>query len=90
MIVLFSLKHRRERMAGRLKGILEIYGKGSGQLVNRDKSAIFFSKNCVGDKKYEVAECLNIPNEALAEKYLGLPTTRVKNLIGWANRLGDL
>jgi hypothetical protein len=26
---------------------LEVYHYGSGQLVNRDKSAMFFSKNCL-------------------------------------------
>ena len=32
--------------ANRLMGILDKYRSGSGQMVNREKSAIFFSKNC--------------------------------------------
>jgi hypothetical protein len=33
-----------QRGAEQLKEILEAYGRGSGQLVNRDKPAIFYSK----------------------------------------------
>jgi hypothetical protein len=43
--------------------------------VNKDKSAVFFSDNCEQDVKREVHETLQIPTEALGEKYLGLPTT---------------
>ena len=35
-----------QRGAARIRDILDIYSKGSGQLVNRDKSKIFFSNNC--------------------------------------------
>jgi hypothetical protein len=63
-----------QRGADRLKNILDIYSKGSGQMINRDKSAIFFSKNCSNDSKVEVRNRLDIHREALAEKYLGLPT----------------
>jgi hypothetical protein len=53
---------------------LDNYNKGSGQLVNKQKSAIFFSPNCQQDCKVEVHSSLQIPQEALGEKYLGLPT----------------
>lgn len=46
-----------------------------GQLVNSQKSAVFFSSNCVDVMKHEVHECLQINTEALGEKYLGLPTS---------------
>ena len=90
-----------QRGADRLREILEIYNRGSGQLVNRDKSAIFFSENCSSESKEEFRNHLDIHREALAEKYLGLPTsvgrttnevfeylpTRVKGLIGsWSGR----
>jgi hypothetical protein len=70
-------------------------------MVNRDKSAVFFSSNCSDDMKVEVRQALNIETKALAEKYLGLPTalgrsttelfefmpTRIKNVIGtWSGR----
>lgn len=64
-----------QRGAVRLQQILHIYSQGSGQLVNKEKFAIFFSQNCDDNMKKEVLETLDIPNEALAEKYLGLPTT---------------
>lgn len=57
----------------RLQQVLDIYSRGLGQLVNRDKSAVFFSHNCTDDMKNVVRQTLNIDKEALAEKYLGLP-----------------
>lgn len=57
-----------------LQEVLEIYSRGSGQLVNREKSVVFFSRNCTDDMKLEVRQTLNIEQEALTEKYLGLPT----------------
>lgn len=35
---------------------------------------MFFSENCGQDAKQEVHDALQIPTEALGEKYLGLPT----------------
>jgi len=61
------------RGAERLNAILEAYNKGSSQMVNRDKSAIFFSSNYKEEDKKEVFECLKITKEALEERYLGLP-----------------
>jgi hypothetical protein len=43
-----------QRGALRLQEVLDIYGCGFGQMVNRDKSAIFFSSNCSDDMKVEV------------------------------------
>jgi hypothetical protein len=90
-----------QRGADRLKNILDVYNRGSRQLVNRDKSAIFFSANCLEDAKTSVQNRLDIQIEALAERYLGLPTTigrstkeafeyppsRVRGVIeSWSNR----
>lgn len=63
-----------KRGAERVADILDDYNRGSGQLVNKHKSAVFFSPNCLQDCKDEVQACLQIPNEALGERYLGLPT----------------
>jgi hypothetical protein len=68
--------------ASRLMEILLKYNRGSGQLINREKSAIFFSKNCQQDMKEVVCQELDIHKEALAEKYLGLPTETGRNLSG--------
>jgi hypothetical protein len=60
--------------ATRLQNILELYQVGSGQLVNKAKSAVFFSANCTPDMKHEIHDISGISVEALVEKYLGLPT----------------
>lgn len=63
-----------KRGADRVASVLDEYNKGSGQLVNKHKSVVFFSQNCQHDYENEVHKCLQIPNEALGERYLGLPT----------------
>lgn len=90
-----------KRSAEQLLEILNIYSRGSGQLVNNEKSAVFFSKNCDVEVKDAVKSILHINTEALAEKYLGLPTalgrvmskafeympTRIRNLVGaWSGK----
>jgi hypothetical protein len=70
--LIFTQAYRRG--ADTISEILELYYKGSGQLVNKNKSAVFFSGNCVLSAKQEVHEVLQIPTEALGEKYLCLPT----------------
>ena len=97
--IVFSEASRRG--ADRLHEVLSIYSRGSGQLVNKEKSAIFFSSNCQDEEKAEVSLVLQIDTEALAEKYLGLPTaigrstkeafeympTRLKKLVGaWSGK----
>jgi hypothetical protein len=67
-----------QRGALRLQEVLDMYSQGSGQLVNRDKSAVFFIRNCTDDMKDEVRQSLNIETEALAEKYLALPSGRCR------------
>jgi len=62
------------RGASRLANILELYHRGSGQLVNNAKTAVFFSANCDQNMKQAVCCSLQIQTEALGERYLGLPT----------------
>ena len=54
--------------------MIENYNRASGQLVNKQKSSVFFSPNTEHDVKMEVRNSLGIQNEALGAKYLGLPT----------------
>lgn len=90
-----------QRGAARIQSILDIYNRGSGQLVNGEKSAVFFSKNCLEQTKSIVRQELHIETEALTDKYLGLPTAvgrsnaetfefmpaRIKGVIGsWSGR----
>jgi hypothetical protein len=62
------------RAGRRLMDILQAYQRGSGQMINMQKSAIFFSDNCQDATKEEMKHLTCIGNEALSEKYLGLPT----------------
>lgn len=71
-----------KRGADRVAEILNLYNRGSGQLVNKAKSAVFFSGNCDEAVKHDVLEGLQIPTEALGEKYLGLLTAVGKSSDG--------
>ena len=70
--IVFSEASRRG--AERLQDILNKYSRGSGQLVNKEKSTVLFSSNCDDAAKQDVHSVLQIETEALAERYLGLPT----------------
>jgi hypothetical protein len=91
-----------QRGVDRVAQILEDYYRGSGQMVNKQKSAVFFSANCVEEDKQIVHDSLQIPLEALGERYLSLPTAvgkvsdgvfsyvpdRFRNFIcGWSKNL---
>jgi hypothetical protein len=59
--------------AAKLQGILDLYAECSGQVINKDKSAIMFSKNTSAGSKAEVKSQLGISRESFNDKYLGLP-----------------
>lgn len=50
-----------------------MYEQGSGQKVNMDKSAIFFSKNTKDETKIAICNELERIVEKRSSKYLGLP-----------------
>ena len=54
--------------------ILEIYEEGSGQKVNKNKTAIFFSKSTPEGTKDEIKEALSLQEIVHYDKYLGLPS----------------
>ena len=54
--------------------ILEIYEEGSGQKVNKNKTAIFFSKSSPEGTKDEIKEALSLQEIVHYDKYLGLPS----------------
>jgi hypothetical protein len=68
-----------ETSVQRVTGILENYHKCSGQLVNKQKSTVFFSQKKYRDipVKQSIFSLLSIPTEALGERQLGLPTTAI-------------
>ncbi|XP_071939027.1 uncharacterized mitochondrial protein AtMg00310-like [Coffea arabica] len=91
-----------KREALKVKSILTKYGNASGQVVNYEKSALFFSKNTKERMKQEISESLDNMKEAVNGTYLGLPMAIgrskaqvfgfVKNKIssklqGWKQRL---
>lgn len=53
--------------------ILKQYGQASRQLINTEKSSIFFSKNVAEKEWKEVLEELKGMNDVKQSKYLGLP-----------------
>ena len=42
-------------------------------MINKDKSAIMFSRNTAADKREEVMNVLGITKETMNERYFGLP-----------------
>ncbi|XP_027152078.1 uncharacterized protein LOC113752144 [Coffea eugenioides] len=62
-----------KQQATEIMNILKTYEAASGQMVNLDKSAVFFSRNMFSDQREEVRQALGGMNEAKQGKYLGLP-----------------
>lgn len=59
--------------------ILHIYEACSGQMINKEKSAIMFSKNTEERKRNEMKRILGINIEGFSGRYLGLPVYIGKN-----------
>jgi len=59
--------------AAKLQEVLNIYEACSGQMINKDKSAILFSRNTSNQCKQEVMGELHLTQETFSDKYLGLP-----------------
>ena len=53
--------------------VLDAYCQATGQCINYDKSSIFFSNGVPEAVRDEIKGLLNVPNETLNEKYLGMP-----------------
>lgn len=56
-----------------LMDILTLYEESSGQKINRDKTAIFFSRNTAENKREEIKSRWGAQVLSQYEKYLGLP-----------------
>jgi hypothetical protein len=54
--------------------ILEVYCLASGQRINKDKSSVHFSKGCPNLVRAEIKNILQVANETLSGKYLGMPS----------------
>ena len=56
-----------------IQEILDKYEKASGQQINKQKTALFFSKSVSLDAKNQIKAFLGLPEIRAYEKYLGLP-----------------
>ncbi|XP_071906010.1 uncharacterized protein [Coffea arabica] len=72
---------RMKEETRQLRKILDQYKRGSGQVINLDKSSIYFSNNTKGKDKVEACEALPGVRTVNQGKYLGLPmvVTRAKS-----------
>jgi hypothetical protein len=59
--------------AKHLRDILDLYECCSGQMINKAKSTVLFSRNTNVHRKAEVCRLLHITRETLNERYLRLP-----------------
>jgi hypothetical protein len=72
-----------------LKNVLQKYEESSGQRVNLDISSIFFDKGCGEGDRVSLKGAIGINNEALLERYLGLPTVVGRSKYGAFKHLTD-
>ena len=59
--------------ASELRRILQVYERGTGQLINLEKSSVIFSTNLEQEAKMEVCQALGNIQKVNQGKYLGLP-----------------
>ena len=52
--------------------MLETYARASGQRINKNKSSLFFRKGCPEEVRSAIKNILQVPNEQLNGKYLGM------------------
>ncbi|GMI86526.1 hypothetical protein HRI_002321900 [Hibiscus trionum] len=60
--------------AANLKDILNTYSRCSGQLINFDKSSVFFSTNVNENNRQNVCRIFNVSSQSCLDTYLGLPS----------------
>ena len=54
-----------------------------------EKSSIFFSKGCSQSLRDNIKQVLNVQNESLSERYLGVPTDIGQSKMGTFKYLRD-
>jgi molybdopterin-biosynthesis enzyme MoeA-like protein len=73
MIVCFS-SGGNEAQAMLVSELLQKYCNASGQQINKEKSSIFFSKGVPEGARAILKQILEVMNESLSDRYLGLPS----------------
>ncbi|KAG6692602.1 hypothetical protein I3842_10G122900 [Carya illinoinensis] len=63
--------------------ILNSYEQASGQLLNKEKSSIYFSRNTLPESRAHILRIVGVTSTGSFERYLGLPTMvgRAKNML---------
>jgi hypothetical protein len=69
--------------------VLDAYCQASGQRINLDKSSVFLSKGCPGVTRTAMKNTLNVQNESLSERYLGMPSDIGRSIRGAFKHLSD-
>ena len=72
-----------------VSNLLDIYWKASGQRINNEKSSIYFSKGCPQEMRDNIKQNLNMHNESLSDRYLGMPTDVGQSKMGTFKYLRD-
>ncbi|GMJ04337.1 hypothetical protein HRI_004102900 [Hibiscus trionum] len=67
------------RGAHNLQLALNTYANCSGQLINYDKSSVFFSSNVIEENRREVCRLLQVSVQDCPDRYLGLPSVVGRN-----------
>ena len=70
--LLFCRSNKEE--CQKIQQLLDWYEAASGQLVNKNKTTLFFSRNTAKEVQQEIKELLGEPTIKHYEKYLGLPS----------------
>ncbi|XP_075665496.1 uncharacterized protein LOC142635177 [Castanea sativa] len=58
----------------KIQTLLDYYEMASGQMINNEKTTLFFSKNTNAQTQNAIKEAPNVPAIQHYEKYLGLPS----------------
>ena len=63
----------------KIQELLSLYEAASGQMLNKNKTTLIFSKNTDEETKKEVMEILGDIQDAQPKKYLGLPSLIIRS-----------
>ena len=66
-----------------IKDIMSLYEQALGQMINREKTTIFFSKAVNEDTKALISYFLQVPEVKEYENYLGLSVVKGVHESGW-------
>jgi hypothetical protein len=80
---------RSSEGAEELSNLLEVYCQDSGQKINKEKSTRFFTIGCPQGIRDTIKNILQVANESLNERYLGMPTDIGSSINGTFKFLRD-